>query len=163
MVIKFTNYANGIHNLTVEKSAESLKLPPEFEGNVKVDCKMDKSVHQIVLDCKLSALANLKCDRCTEEVKNNIGTEFRLVYIFSNVPIENDDINLQYLTPEESKIDITEEVVEYCYLSIPLKILCNEDCKGLCVSCGINLNMESCNCDNTFTNSTWEKLSNLKI
>jgi uncharacterized protein len=47
-------------------------------------------------------------------------------------------------------------------LSIPLKVLCKDDCKGLCPRCGINLNDTSCSCDTTDTDPRWAPLSKLK-
>ncbi|MFH0733638.1 MAG: DUF177 domain-containing protein [bacterium] len=162
MIVKFTNFNNGVHQIDFEKPAKDLNLPPEFQGDVKVKCKMDKSNHQIVLDCKLSCFANFRCDRCNDEFQNYIENEFRLVYIFSEQVIENDDLNLQYLSLDATKIDISEEVTEYCLLSVPLKILCKEDCKGLCTKCGLNLNLDSCICEEEKTNALWEKLNKLK-
>ncbi len=162
MIIKFTNFNNGLHQLEFEKRALDLNLPPEFKGDVKVKCKMDKSSHQIVLDCELSCFANFKCDRCNDEFPLNINSEFRLVYIFSEKIIENEELNLQYLSPDATKIDFSVEVMEYCLLSVPLKILCKEDCKGLCVKCGLNLNIDTCICEEEKANTVWEKLNKLK-
>ena len=75
---------------------------------------------------------------------------------------EGENLNLIYLSLDETKIDITEEVKEYCMLAIPLKLLCKEDCKGLCSSCGINLNLETCNCKKESYNPIWDKLNKLK-
>jgi len=164
MIIKFTDYNEGVHHLDFDESASNLKLPEEFSDNVKVSCKMDKSVHQIVLDCELTTSAKLRCDRCNEDFVKEIQNDFRLVYLFSSTEFNNDEseINLQYLSPETTKIDISEEVNEYCLLAVPLKLLCKEDCKGLCVSCGINLNLDNCTCKKEVTNPIWEKLNKLK-
>lgn len=164
MIIKFTNYNDGVHQFEFDESASNLKLPEEFSDNVKVSCKMDKSVHQIVLDCNLKTSAKLRCDRCNEDFKKIIENDFRLVYMFSSEENSEDEseVNLQYLSPETTKIDISEEVTEYCLLAVPLKLLCKEDCKGLCVSCGINLNLDNCICKEEITNPVWEKLNQLK-
>jgi len=163
MIIKFTNYTDGIHEFRFEVNAKSIRLPDEFPGIVSVDVVMDKSVHQIVLDCKLDTTALLNCDRCLEPFYLNIGTEFRLVYLFSKKNnIDSENLNLTFISPEATKIDITEEVKEYCMLSIPLKLLCKEDCKGLCSKCGINLNIENCDCKKDEYNPIWEKLNKLK-
>ncbi len=164
MIIKFTNYNDGVHQFVFDESASNLKLPEEFSDNVKVNCTMDKSAHQIILDCNLKTSAKLRCDRCNEEFSKDIENDFRLVYIFSstNTGEDKSDVNLQYLSPETTKIDISEEVSEYCLLAVPLKLLCKEDCKGLCVSCGINLNLHNCNCNNEIANPVWEKLKQLK-
>ena len=43
-------------------------------------------------------------------------------------------------------IDLTEMVNEKLLLSFPYSVLCKEDCKGICVGCGANLNYEDCKC-----------------
>ncbi|HPN38638.1 MAG TPA: DUF177 domain-containing protein [Melioribacteraceae bacterium] len=163
MIIKFTNYIDGIHEFCFNVKAKELGLPEEFTNGVQVEVIMDKSIHQIVLDCKLKSVALLNCDRCTESFNLNINTEFRLVYLFKlKIKDEGENLNLIYLSLDETKIDITEEVKEYCMLAIPLKLLCKEDCKGLCSSCGINLNLETCNCKKESYNPIWDKLNKLK-
>ena len=163
MIIKFTNYLDGIHEFRFDSTAKELGLPEEFNKGVQVDVVMDKSIHQIVLDCKLNTSALLNCDRCTEPFDLNIFTEFRLVYLFkSRGDDEGENLNLIYLSPDDTKINITEEVKEYCMLSIPLKLLCKDDCKGLCTICGINLNIETCDCKREKSNPIWEKLNKLK-
>ena len=55
---------------------------------------------------------------------------------------DNDD----YVEIEDSMLDIDEALIEDMILNFPLKILCDEDCKGLCPKCGIDLNTGSCSC-----------------
>ncbi|MCX6168019.1 MAG: hypothetical protein NTX65_01665 [Ignavibacteriales bacterium] len=53
MIIKYTTFSDGIHNFQLSAPVKKLGLEELFFGNVEVDCKMDKSHHQIVLDCDL--------------------------------------------------------------------------------------------------------------
>ena len=47
---------------------------------------------------------------------------------------------------EGSKADLTDAVRDALLLELPYRFLCSEDCKGLCPSCGVNLNLGSCTC-----------------
>ena len=47
----------------------------------------------------------------------------------------------------DETIDLTEGVVEDILLGLPLKVLCSEDCKGICPYCGADLNGEECSCE----------------
>ena len=73
--------------------------------------------------------ASIPCSRCLEEVPTrihfDIDKEFRL---------ENSAIN-----------DIYGEIL----VNWPMKVLCKEDCKGICKVCGMNLNKGDCNCQRT--------------
>ncbi|MCX7876222.1 MAG: DUF177 domain-containing protein [Melioribacteraceae bacterium] len=162
MIIKYTNYSDGIHELNLSESTQKLGLDDSFFGNAEVKIKMDKSIHQIVLDCNLTIHSHVECDRCTEKVDKEFTNHFVLSYIFSKSNKSTDDFNFKYLSTESDKIDITEDVFEYSELSIPLKKLCKDDCKGLCPKCGKNLNYDNCTCQNETTNNVWEPLQILK-
>ena len=43
-------------------------------------------------------------------------------------------------------IELDEDIRQEMIISIPARVLCQEDCKGICVRCGINLNKEGCRC-----------------
>lgn len=162
MIIKYTNFSDGIHTFKMTKSAQKLGLEDLFFGDVEVDIKMDKSIHQIVLDCDLLVHAKIECDRCTEEVEKDYNIHFLLSYLFSKKPEQTDDLNLKILSLDQDKIDISKDVFEYAELSLPLKKLCKEDCKGLCLKCGKNLNYGSCDCTIEKNNDVWAPLQQLK-
>ena len=162
MIIKYTNFSDGIHQFTQTETVKNLKLEEPFFGNVEVSCKMDKSPHQIVLDCDLLLHTKLICDRCTQEFNSDLTNHFQISYLFSKESQKVDDFNFKFLSPVQDKIDITGEIFEYAELSIPMKTLCREDCKGLCPKFGTNLNLKKCSCKNEKVQDVWEPLKKLK-
>jgi len=60
------------------------------------------------------------------------------------VELEDDDVSMTFYRDEE--IDLSELLREQFYLVLPMKPLCRPDCKGLCSQCGVNLNIETCQC-----------------
>ena len=162
IVIKYTNYSDGIHNIDFTEDAAKLGLHEPFVGNVLLNCRMDKAIHQIILDCDLEVKAALTCDRCAGEFENLIKTKFELVYLFNEPEEDNDDSNVKFLSHEDDKLVLDGDVVEYANLSLPMKVLCREDCKGLCYKCGKNLNEGPCNCSHDTPNDVWEPLLKLK-
>ena len=46
-------------------------------------------------------------------------------------------------------LDVDGMVLDEMMTDIPDKVLCREDCKGVCPKCGVNLNHQTCNCDRT--------------
>lgn len=56
-----------------------------------------------------------------------------------------DDADAFRLTPEH-QLDVAEAIRQYAILESPLQPLCSEECKGLCSSCGANLNLGACDC-----------------
>ena len=45
------------------------------------------------------------------------------------------------------ELDVDQLVCDELLLNLPMKVLCKEDCKGICNRCGANLNRTDCNCD----------------
>jgi uncharacterized protein len=162
MVIKYTNFSNGIHEFQFVESVKNLGLQDPFLGDIVVDCKMDKSSHQIVLDCELLIPSKLICDRCAKEIEKNLTNHFQITYLFGADSAENDDYNLKYLSPDQDKINIREDVFEYAELAVPMKMLCSDDCKGLCPRCGKNWNDGNCSCEEIVEHDIWEPLKKLK-
>ncbi len=162
MIIKYTNFSNGIHELKFIEPVHKLGLEEMFFGDVELECRMDKSPHQIVLDCKLVTHAKMVCDRCAVEFEEDLRSEFQLSYMFAKNAKESDELNFKILTPDEDKIDLSEDVFEYAELAVPMKRLCDEDCKGLCLKCGINLNEAKCNCVTEISHDVWAPLKELK-
>ncbi len=100
--------------------------------------------------CKVSG----SCDRCLANV------EAQFVLPFDQVFQKNvSDDGYGY---EGSKLDVTKAVEDEIVLSVPTLLLCNPDCKGLCPVCGVNKNVEECDCDSQKEN-VFSALKNLKF
>jgi uncharacterized protein len=93
--------------------------------------------------------ANIKCDlilqcsRCVESFPHTVDIEVHEE--FSNNKEDEDD-NIIFI--DSDSIDITTVIENNILMALPIKLLCNESCKGLCQNCGANLNISTCNCDN---------------
>lgn len=84
---------------------------------------------------------NLICDRCLKEFERPYVYEFEHVVVKS-LSTENDE----YIVADNESIDLKEIAISDLLLQLPSKILCDEDCKGFCFSCGCNLNESQCDC-----------------
>ncbi len=73
--------------------------------------------------------------------------------------LEQDDLGLLHL--EDAVLDTRPLIIEQIQLNIPMKLLCKEDCAGLCASCGTDLNAGPCDCD-TVADPRWQALAALK-
>lgn len=83
------------------------------------------------------------CDRCAEDVKKSF--DFKVKHIVVE-RLENENDDDDYIVVKNRELDLDELVSEEVSLSLPSKILCKEDCKGLCPKCGANLNVKKCDC-----------------
>lgn len=107
------------------------------------------------------------CDRCLEPVALPVEREFDLFYLpetsstttSGETELLERDLDVSFYT--DDRIDVDEVVLEQLELSLPTRILCQEDCQGLCAQCGANLNVAPCNCPPEI-DPRWQALAELK-
>ena len=93
-----------------------------------------------------SVIVGIPCDRCLEQVAVKIPYEIdqKLDMKKSDTERVQDLDENDYLTGMD--LDVDRLVYLEVLMSWPLKVLCKEDCKGICSRCGKNLNEGPCGC-----------------
>jgi len=162
MIIKITNLSLGEHNFVFEDKVDFLDLDKPFYGKYKSFVILNKLHDQLILSVTSDFKVKYECDRCGTEFKSSLKSDYKIIYLMNETPEETDSINVSYLTRDADKIDIKTDVREFALLSIPMKKLCKEDCKGLCYKCGKDLNKEQCICSTEEIDPRWKPLMNLK-
>ena len=81
----------------------------------------------------------------------------------SREEIELSEEDLEYGYYEGEIVDCDPLIYEQIVLQIPIKVLCTEDCRGLCPDCGTNLNLEACNCASDRVDERLAVLKKLKL
>jgi uncharacterized protein len=150
--------------------AESLPLdqdirltePAEVRGRIK------RSGKEVELRGELDAKIEALCSRCLKPVELPIHAEFaeRFVPAVSwraeeQHELQEEDLNLAVFDGEA--IELNDLVREEILLAMPGHVLCSEDCKGLCPTCGIDRNAGGCQCKNSGADSRWQKLKDLQM
>jgi len=162
MILKIANLSDGIHELFFDGKPAEIGLPEPFLNSYTMDLRMDKRHNQIVLDVTLSVQAKFICDRCVTEFIQPVETTFKHVYLFgTEIPDDQND-SVTYLSFEADKVDMSPEIFDYAETAIPLKKICQTDCKGLCSHCGTNLNVKACDCKSEEIDDRWLPLQQLK-
>ena len=97
-----------------------------------------------ILDLKLTASTELdaQCDRCGKEFSQEKQIPYECVLAEEVQNEENDEI----VVLEDGKVDLEDLARTAFILGMDTKTLCSEDCKGLCVRCGADLNVGPCSC-----------------
>lgn len=134
---------------------------------VDVNCLITKTSGTVFIKGNLSATIDVYCSRCLEETNLLIGGDFAYTLVPAKAETK-EDLELKAEELEISHydgdfIDLTPIICEQIILQIPIKALCNEDCKGLCPHCGTNLNASSCNCHLDFVDNRMAVLKNFKV
>ena len=89
------------------------------------------------------------CDRCLSQVSFDIPVVAdETVEVSEGQVVTDDDIG-PYSFVDGEEIDIDELILDEILVNFPAKILCQDDCKGICPVCGKNRNLEPCQCDDT--------------
>ena len=84
------------------------------------------------------------CDRCAAEFDRFIDFPIDVVLVTELSNEENED---EWVFPLEGDSADLDDIVRTVFvLNLDSKLLCKEDCKGLCHRCGKNLNEGPCNC-----------------
>lgn len=113
------------------------------------------------------------CSRCLAEFPLALRAEVDVVYMPASAAREEEGESAgeTEFTAEDAavslydgeKIDVTELLNEQLYLNAPQQPLCRPDCRGLCPSCGADLNANPCSCAPERMPSPFEKLRGLKL
>jgi uncharacterized protein len=147
--------------LSLDDGRAALKGPAEVSGRI------DRDGPKARIRGKLAAQVALDCDRCLQPVAIPIAVNFDLGYVpASEYEVEaveelgSDDLPVAVFDGEA--IDIDELVREQVILELPARVLCREDCKGLCPVCGIDKNLKDCECESHPVDPRWAALSDLR-
>ena len=117
----------------------------------------------------LQTTMELTCSRCLEPAQTEISKSFDLFFherddqMFDEdqeVELSEEDTRTAFFTGTELALgDVLHEQV---LLALPMKALCRLDCKGLCPTCGTNLNVNPCNCPDERFSPHMDKLLEIK-
>ena len=106
------------------------------------------------------------CARCLEEYTFNLGKDFFVMLVPkldlpADVELSDDDLDLSFYDGDH--IDLSPLMREQIVLALPTRPLCRDDCKGLCPTCGANLNTQACACTASSGDSRLAVLRDLKV
>ncbi len=97
-----------------------------------------------------------------------VSADFALEYITGSdyessevVELTEDEMSVSVF--DGKAIDVDEIVKEQILLAVPTRMLCREDCKGICPECGIDRNTGECSCVAEDIDPRWAALEELKI
>jgi uncharacterized protein len=103
---------------------------------------------------RIEGRLSMPCRLCLEDVDAEVDEEVHFI-LAENGAEEADDPDVFLFDAGERNIDLRAAVRETWLLTAPAYLQCREDCKGLCVTCGTNLNNSTCSCSTTTTDSRW--------
>lgn len=163
MKLDIQKLSNGSHHFEYSTTQEELNLTDSVVrfGNVQVDCEVDKSEQNILVKNHTVAAFKGQCDNCLAEFERNLEDSFTLFYT-TDKEVSTDDENIVHvLGSSVHEIDLNEGIRESLLLALPMRLLCRDDCKGICPGCGANLNEETCSCKREYHDPRWDALKDV--
>jgi uncharacterized protein len=136
-------------------------------GNLAVHVHLERHGHDILVRGHLEGSLELNCSRCLIEFSLPVASEFDLLLApapgrvaATDEELSKSDLDRDYYTGET--VHLESIIREQVLLTLPLKPLCAETCKGLCPHCGADLNQEPCQCPAEDSASPLAILKNIK-
>ena len=124
----------------------------EFAEPVKIEGTLKNEDDVFVLDAKGETAVLMECSCCLAPVRKELC--FEIKERFAHTGRENEETE----TFTGDQIDLADFVKRGIIGELPMKVLCREDCKGLCPVCGKDLNEGDCGCDRTIRDPRFESL-----
>ena len=86
----------------------------------------------------------LSCSRCLGDTTAHVSDEAHLIFAEATSEGAEDDPDVFLLDDRKAELDLRPAIREQWLLNVPRYALCRDDCKGLCPTCGAELNLGSC-------------------
>jgi uncharacterized protein len=139
-----------------------------FLAPVTVSLSIVREFDHIRVHGNVATQVLLSCSRCLCDFTSDLDSTFTVFYTKSVISQYEDEIelgeeDLVSASYSGDEIDFSDEVAEQILLELPYKPLCSETCKGLCTSCGADLNSSECRCSNNTVSMAFSSLQGLKV
>ncbi len=119
---------------------------------VATDFVLTHKDRNLRVDGTFKTAIRFTCSRCTKEFSRSLAASFDLSYLpqpkwtgeEAEIELRYEDMDIAYY--DGIALDVDLMVMEQIELSMPMKFVCRENCKGLCYRCGADLNEGECHC-----------------
>lgn len=115
---------------------------------ISYNIKLTNTGEAVLLEGKARAVATTECVRCLEPASLEVEGEVQGYYLFERVDeVEGMEVDEYDFVSDAGTVDVSAPILGALVHETPFVVLCDEDCKGLCPTCGANLNEGPCECD----------------
>jgi uncharacterized protein len=169
----------GLQQLELKPFAFDVDIPAgviDFDSKLKQSSGLhakgraellNSSLAEIRVSGDLEVRIDGVCDRCAEPAAYSVADHFDLVYL----PAEDDSDDgerevggpgLEVGYYDGNGLELNDVFREVVLLALPMQLVCEENCKGICPECGQNLNQVECGCEPQAADDRWSKLRALR-
>jgi uncharacterized protein len=157
-----------IHHKFAEPQPKLRGRDGQILGASSIDARATRSGDQLRLTGRVAATVQIDCARCLAPVPVNVDESFDLFYIPSvnrlgpaeERELAKDDLLIAFY--RDDCLDLDDVVREQIDLALPMARVCSDACRGLCPTCGANLNESKCSCTAEEPDPRWAALEQLR-
>lgn len=134
---------------------------------IKGTADMLRTPNGVLVTSAIQTTVSSNCSRCLtrsdESVNVKLEEEFiPILDVFTGTEIDNfEGARESYLIDRNHILDLQGTIRDYVSMATPMKPICNENCSGICVTCGTNQNETVCNCKQQHRDIRWDPLLEL--
>ena len=141
-----------------------------FAGPVQVRVNLSRSGRVILVKSRVEARVKCICARCLDPFALTLTSEIQAslkpkpdprLATPEEIELSREDLETDFYEGEE--VDLSPIIQDQVLLNLPPKVICREDCRGLCQRCGKNLNRETCQCSGAEVDPRLASLKNFRV
>ncbi len=155
MKIDISNVVNSINKVTTEELTLEMSTFESKLGTFPILKKSPIALRienqenaSVLISGSVDMTIAIPCDRCLEDIPTDIHFDIDKKLSINDGTLVDDEMEeTDYLIGFE--LDVERLVYAEILVNWPMKVLCKDDCKGICKVCGMNLNKGTCSCQKT--------------
>lgn len=133
------------------EAEEPIDLEEGRATDIRGHVKFTLTNFGIVAAVQAEAMLHLTCARCLEPFDTPVSVQFEDEYqpsidIATGLPSKAPRSDSAFIITQSHTVDLVEALRQNLLLAVELIPVCREECRGLCPNCGVNRNIESCDC-----------------
>ena len=129
---------------------------------LEIRLEAQPSAHDVLVRGTIEGEAELDCRRCLTPVSAPIVEEVALLFREGVSEAQAEAEEVYPLPAKGNELDLAGPLREHLVLAVPEFAICQDACKGLCPTCGANLNETECGCERADVDNRWAALLQLK-
>ncbi len=146
---------NFTHSIVMDDALAAINHAVGRSSSVEVSGKVYRVDDVLWINLTYVGMVQFVCDRCLQPFDYSLNGQLKRQLS------SRDEFDVEWLLIERNQIDLAAAVADDLMVELPMQLLCSEQCKGLCATCGIDLNRSQCQCKSEAVDPRLASLKNL--
>jgi uncharacterized protein len=142
-----------------------------FTAPLDFRLRLQKSGQIVTLNGSVTTCIACVCGHCLQKFEQPVVSDFVLIFTpqsnaaaaeeSEEVELDAEELGLVYY--QNDTLELLQPLQDQVLMALPMSPLCSEDCRGLCLECGCDLNINTCQCEKKAFNNKFTALAGLKL